>query len=64
MTGRIAIYDELAEEAQRYLDAVADFATLGADPHAEARERAASERARERKLPRTRTLPRRQRLRR
>jgi hypothetical protein len=64
MTGRVATCDDLAEEAQRYLDVVAGFAALGADPHAEAREKAASERARELKLPRTRTLPRRRRLRR
>jgi hypothetical protein len=61
---RLAIHDELAEEAQRYLDVVAGFAALGVDPHAGARARAASERAREPKLPRTRRLPRRRRLRR
>jgi hypothetical protein len=64
MTERVAIGKELAEEAQRYLDVVAGFAALGADPHAEARDRAASERSRELKLPRTRALPRRRRLRR
>lgn len=64
MTRRVAIYDRLAEEAQRYLDVVASFAALGADPHAEARARAAGERSRELELQRTRTFPRRGRVRR
>jgi hypothetical protein len=37
----------LADEALRYLDAVDVFASLDADPHADARARAACGRARE-----------------
>jgi hypothetical protein len=36
--------NELAREACRYLEAVETFASLGADPHAAARERAAHKR--------------------
>jgi hypothetical protein len=38
---------DLADEALRYLDAVDVFASLDADPHADARARAACARARE-----------------
>ena len=38
---------DLADEALRYLDAVDVFASLDADPHADARARAAHARARE-----------------
>ncbi len=38
---------DLADEALRYLDAVDVFASLDADPHADARARAACPRARE-----------------
>ena len=38
---------DLADEALRYLDAVEVFASLNADPHADARTRAACTRARE-----------------
>jgi hypothetical protein len=38
---------DLADEALRYLDAVDVFATLDADPHADARARAACARGRE-----------------
>lgn len=38
---------DLADEALRYLDAVDVFATLDADPHADARARAACARVRE-----------------
>ncbi len=37
----------VADEAARYLEAVELFASLGADPHTEARARAACARARE-----------------
>ena len=37
----------VADEAQRYLEVVDGFAALDADPHAAARTRAASARARE-----------------
>ena len=37
---------DLADEALRYLDAVDVFASLDADPHADARARAACARAR------------------
>ncbi len=38
---------DIADEALRYLDAVDVFASLDADPHADARARAACARARE-----------------
>ena len=39
--------ETIAAEARRYLDVVDSFAALGADPHAQARMRAADARARE-----------------
>jgi hypothetical protein len=42
--------EKIAREAARYLDAVDLFAALGADPHAQARARAARARAHEEQL--------------
>jgi len=64
MKRRVTIRDRVAEEANRYLAVVEVFAALGADPHAEARSRAARARAGELKPPRTNTSRRRRRLRR
>jgi hypothetical protein len=47
-SGAQAVADALAREAARYLNVVERFATLGADPHAAARARAARARTAER----------------
>lgn len=46
--------DKLASEAARYLDAVEVFASLGADPHAAVRARAARARRTENQSAQTR----------
>ncbi len=55
MKRRVTIRDRLAEEVDRYLAAIDVFAALGADPHAEARARAARDRAGELKPRRANT---------
>lgn len=64
MKRRVTIRDKLAKEAERYLLVVEEFAVLGADPHAEARDRAARARAGALKRSRANTSRRRRRLRR
>lgn len=54
--------DELAAEIKRYLGVVERFAALGADPHAEARARAAHARANELAARRSAAAPARRRL--
>jgi hypothetical protein len=64
MKHRVTIRDRLAEEAGRYLAVVDVFATLGADPHAEARTRAARARMAELNTRRANSSRSRRRLRR
>jgi hypothetical protein len=47
----IGVREQIASEAQRYLDACALFESLNCDPHRDARARAAAERQRERLWP-------------
>jgi hypothetical protein len=64
MKHRVTIRDRLADEAERYLTVVDVFATLGADPHAAARSRAACARTSELNTRSASTSRRRRRLRR
>jgi hypothetical protein len=59
VTATVTLGDRLAAEAARYLEVVEQFAALDADPHAEARGRAARARAREQACRRRPTLRRR-----
>jgi hypothetical protein len=55
----LPIGERIAREAERYLDFVENFTELGADPHHDARARAARARAAELRTQRTRVTRRR-----